>query len=100
MFINCCWSSLKHESTYSTRHKHLSSCASKLQDCLATCEEEEEEDHDEGVTEIQHGGDNTVYAQLAEEVMNAVDEQIECCAAWGEEAAPPPVVVLKGEKYC
>lgn len=35
-----------------------------------------------------------MYAQLAEEVVDAVDEEIECCAAWGEEAAPPPMVIL------
>lgn len=59
-----------------------------------TCEDEEEEDHDEGVPKVQHSGHNTMYAQLAEEVVDAVDEQVESCAARCEEAAPPPVVIL------
>lgn len=36
-----------------------------------------------------------MYAQLAEEVVDTVDEQVEGCAARCEEAAPPPVVILK-----
>lgn len=36
-----------------------------------------------------------MYAQLAEEVVDAVDEQVEGRAARCEEATPPPVIILK-----
>lgn len=38
-----------------------------------------------------------MYAQLAEEVVDAVNKQIEGCASRGEEATPPPMVILKEE---
>lgn len=38
-----------------------------------------------------------MYAQLAEEVVDAVDKQIEGCASRSKEATPPPMVILQQE---
>ncbi len=63
-----------------------------------TSEKEEEEDHDGGVAEIEKGGGCSFNLQLGDEVVHAVDEQVEAGKAAGQEAAPPPVVVLYVQK--
>lgn len=61
---------------------------------VLTCEEEEHEDHDHGVTKVEDGAGHSDDLQLWEEVMHSVDEQVDCCEAAGQEGTPPPVVVL------
>ena len=64
---------------------------------LFTCEQEETKDHDAGVAEIQKGWGRVLYVEFCKKVMNAVDSKVEGGKAAGQEAPPPPVVVLRTE---
>ena len=61
---------------------------------LLTCEQEESEDHDEGVAEVEQRADEALDVQLADVVVYTVDEEIDGREATGQEGAPPPVIVL------
>lgn len=60
-----------------------------------TCEEEEDEHHDGGVTEVEDGAGGSYDLQLGEEVVDGVDKQVDGREATGQEGTPPPVVVLQ-----
>lgn len=60
-------------------------------------EEEEQEDHYEGVAEVEEGGGGVVYVEFGDEVMAAVDEEVAGRGSRAEEPSPPPVVVLGAE---
>ena len=62
---------------------------------ILTCEHEEEEDHDEGVPEVEKRRDETVNLELGDEVMHTIDEEVHCCESRCQESTPPPVVVLQ-----
>ncbi len=59
-----------------------------------TCEQEEGENHDGGVTEVQERRCGSLDLELGDEVVDAVDEKVERGKAACQVAAPPPVVVL------
>ena len=59
-----------------------------------TCEYIEEGDHDDGVAEVEQGGDDPGDLQLHHKVVDAVDEEVDGGEAGREEGTPPPVVVL------
>lgn len=59
-----------------------------------TSEQEEDEGHDGGVSEVQDGAGQACDLQLGEEVMNGVDQEVDSSEAAGQEGAPLPVVVL------
>ncbi len=63
-----------------------------------TCEQEEGENHDGGVTEVQEGRCGSLDLELGDEVVDAVDEKVERGEAACQVAAPPPVVVLLKNK--
>lgn len=60
-------------------------------------EEEKQEDHYEGVSEVEEGRGGVLYVELGDEVVAAVDEQVAGRGARAEEGAPPPVVVLRAQ---
>lgn len=62
-----------------------------------SCKKEEAEHHDGGVTEVEEGGGPALDVQLGEEVVDAVAGQVEGREPAGQEAAPPPVVILSTE---
>ena len=64
---------------------------------LFTCEQEEAKDHDACVAEIQKGWGRVFYVEFSKKVMNAVNSEVESGEATGEEAPPPPVVILRAE---
>lgn len=72
-------------------HKPGSRCAPRP----LTCEEEEDEHHDGGVTEVEDGAGGSYDLQLGEEVVDGVDKQVDGREATGQEGTPPPVVVLQ-----
>lgn len=53
------------------------------EDKSLTCEEEEDEDHNHGVSKVEDGAGSSDYLQLREEVMHSVDKQIDCCETAG-----------------
>lgn len=53
------------------------------EDKSLTCEEEEDEDHNHGVSKVEDGAGSSDYLQLREEVMHSVDKQIDCREAAG-----------------
>jgi len=59
-----------------------------------SCEQEEAEDHDAGVAKVEEGGGRPLNVQLGQEIVHTVAGQVEGREAAGQEAAPPPVVVL------
>lgn len=59
-----------------------------------TCEEEEDEDHNQSVSKVEYGTGCSNYLQLWEEVVYSIDEQIDCGETASQEGTPPPVVVL------
>lgn len=59
-----------------------------------TCEKEKDEDHNHRVAEVENGARSSNDLQLREEVMHAVDEQVDRCEATGQEGTPPPVIIL------
>lgn len=59
-----------------------------------TCEKEKDEDHNHRVAEVEDRASRSNDLQLREEVMHAVDKQIDCCEAAGQEGTPPPVIIL------
>lgn len=63
-----------------------------------TCQDEEEEHHDEGVAEVEDGGHHSLDVELRHKVMDAVDEEVERGESRGEETTPPPVIVLEGRE--
>ncbi len=63
-----------------------------------TRQQEEEENHDGRVTKVEECGRRPFNLQLGYEVVDAVDEQVECGEPTGQETAPPPVIVLKLQK--
>ena len=65
----------------------------------STCEKEEAENHDAGVSEVEEGGGSSLDVQLGEEVVHAVHGQVESGEPAGQEAPPPPVVVLQNQVY-
>lgn len=60
-------------------------------------EEEKQEDHYKGVSEVEEGRGGVLYVELGDEVVAAVDEQVAGRGARAEEGAPPPVVVLRAQ---
>lgn len=60
-----------------------------------TGENEEAKDHDGRVAKIEEGRSAAFNVQLSEEVVDAVAGQVEGREPAGEEAAPPPVIVLE-----
>ena len=60
-----------------------------------TCEEEEEEDHDDGVSKVEERAGKANNLRLGVVVVDAVEEEVDGCEAWCEERPPPPVVVLQ-----
>ena len=64
-----------------------------------TCEQEEGENHDGGVTEVQEGRCGSLDLQLGDEVVDAVDEEVERGEPARQVTAPPPVVVLGVKKH-
>ena len=66
-------------------------------DLFLTGKEEEEEDHDGGVSKVEECGCGPLDLQLGHEVVYAVDEQVEGGEAGCQEGPPPPVVVLGAE---
>ena len=62
---------------------------------IVTGEQEEEENHDGRVSEVEEGRGRSFDLQLGDEVVDAVDEQVERGEAARQVASPPPVVVLK-----
>lgn len=66
--------------------------------CVAsglTCEEEEDQDHNQSVAKVEDGAGRSNDLQLREEVMHSVDEEIDSGEAAGQEGTPPPVVILE-----
>lgn len=59
-----------------------------------SCEQEEQEDDDSGVSKVEEGRCETFHLQLGEEVVYAVDEEVDGSEATREERSPPPVVVF------
>lgn len=59
-----------------------------------TCEKEKDEDHNHRVAEVEDGASSSNDLQLREEVMHAVDKQVDRCEATGQEGTPPPVIIL------
>lgn len=59
-----------------------------------TCEKEKDEDHNHRVAKVQDGASSSNDLQLREEVMHAVDKQVDRCEAAGQEGTPPPVIIL------
>lgn len=59
-----------------------------------TCEEEEQEHHDDGVAKVEERRHEARDVQLGHKVVNAVYEQVERGEPRSEVTAPPPVVVL------
>ena len=62
-----------------------------------TCKQEEGEDHDGRVAKVQECGCGSLDLKLGHEVVDAVNGQIESREPGGQEAAPPPVVILDGQ---
>lgn len=60
-----------------------------------TCEKEKDEDHNHRVAKVEDGAGSSNDLQLREEVVHAVDEQVDCCKATGQEGTPPPVIILE-----
>jgi len=63
----------------------------------ASCKEEEADDHDAGVSEVEEGGSRPLDVQLGDKVVNAVDRQVKRRESWGQETAPPPMIILGTE---
>ena len=63
---------------------------------ILTSEQEEEEHDDGGVSEVEEGRSGALDLELGDEVVDAVRGQVERGEAGGQEAAPPPVIILKG----
>ena len=61
---------------------------------VITCEHEESENHDEGVSEVEERADEALDVELADVVVHAVEEEVDGSEAARHEGAPPPVVVL------
>lgn len=59
-----------------------------------TCEKEKDKDHNHRVAEVQDGASSSNNLQLGEEVMYAIDKQVDRCEATGQEGTPPPVIIL------
>lgn len=59
-----------------------------------TCEKEKDKDHNHRVAEVQDGASGSNNLQLGEEVMYAIDKQVDRCEATGQEGTPPPVIIL------
>ncbi len=57
-------------------------------------EYEDQEDHDEAVSEVERGADECSDSHLRLEIVDAVEEEIEGRGSRGEERSPPPVIVL------
>ena len=68
-----------------------------MKEVIFTGEEEEEEHNDGGVSEVEEGGGGALDLELGDEVVDAVDGQVEGGEPRGQEASPPPMVVLE---YC
>lgn len=66
--------------------------AGKKSNC--SCEEEKAENHDTSVAKIQESRCRVFNIQLGEEVMNTINSKVESCKSTGQEAPPPPVVIL------
>ena len=59
-----------------------------------TGEKEEEKDEHERVSKVQESGDPALDVQLGEEVVDTVDEEVQCSTPTCQETSPPPVVIL------
>jgi len=59
-----------------------------------SCQKEKCENHDTCVSKVKESGRSSFNIQLCYKVMNAVYCKVERSEATGEEASPPPVVVL------
>ena len=66
---------------------------------MVTSEQEEEENHDGRVSEVEEGRGRSFDLQLGDEVVDAVDEQVERGEAAGQVTAPPPVIVLESRAH-
>lgn len=58
------------------------------------CQQEEQEDHNESVTEVQESRSGILDVQFCHEIVTAVDEEVTGSGTGTEESAPPPVIVL------
>lgn len=64
--------------------------------CYAlTGKKEEEEYHDERVPKIEECRRGVGDFQFGDEVMHAVKKQVKGCKSTGQEATPPPVIILR-----
>lgn len=59
-----------------------------------TCEKEKDEDHNHRVAKVEDGASSSNNLQLREEVMDAVDKQVDRSEATGQKGTPPPVIIL------
>lgn len=64
-----------------------------------TGEDEEQEDHNEGVSKVEEGAGEILNIQLGHIIVNAVEEKVDRCETTGQEGSPPPVVVLQEEGH-
>lgn len=60
-----------------------------------SCEQEENKDNHCSVSKVEECGGEALHLQLGEEVVDAVDEEVDGREAWGQERPPPPVVILR-----
>ena len=62
-----------------------------------TCEQEEEECHNESVAKVEESGGGSLQIQLGVVVVDGVEEEVEGSEAARQERAPPPAVVLRAQ---
>lgn len=60
-----------------------------------TCEKEEAEDNNEGVSKVKESRGWPLHLQLGEVEVDAVDEEVDSSKATSQERSPPPMVVLQ-----
>lgn len=63
-----------------------------------TCQEEEEKNHDESVSEVEESRRCIFYVQFGDEVVDAVEKEVDGRETTGQETSPPPVIVLTTTK--